>query len=367
MDENEYQDGYFPNIVDTMDATDRKCESCGATMIYDPSKGKLFCEYCGSTRDIEIKAPQILAETDLDKAGDYANHDWGKGTKSIICESCGAESVYDELKIADVCPYCGSTLVPEAGAVDAMAPGGVCGFKVTAKEASAKFTKWIKKRLYAPGIVRKSAKAGAFQGVYLPFWTFDTDTHSYFTARYGIDRTVTVNGKSQTKTDWYTTKGTYDRFFDDVLIPGTKRYDNGIIRQLEPYDTASAVIYKPEYLAGFIAERYSVGLNDAWTSGRDRISSTLNGLIESAIKNEHSADRVDNLKVTTEHSNVKFKYIMLPVWLSSFKYKEKIYNFMVNGQTGKVGGRFPVAKWKVILTVLGVIGLIALIIWLGNR
>lgn len=363
MDKNQYEDGYFPNIVDTMDETDRKCDSCGATMIYDPSKGKLFCEYCGSVRDIETAEKQFLAETDLEKAGDYANHDWGKGTKSVICGSCGAESVYDELQIADVCPYCGSTLVTEAGAPDAMAPGGVCGFRVTVKEASERFTKWIKKRIFAPGIVRKSAKADDFKGVYLPFWTFDSDTYSTYTARYGIDRTVTVNGKRETRTDWYSTRGTYGRFFDDVLIPGTNRYDKDTIRKIKPFDTASAVPYKPEYLAGYFAERYSVGLNDAWKSGRDRISSELEGLITDAIRDEHGADHVESLKVVTEHANVKFKYIMLPVWLSNFKYKEKIYNFMVNGQTGKAGGRYPVAKWKVVLTVLAVLAVIALIVY----
>ena len=37
---------------------------------------------------------------------------------------------------------------------------------------------------------------------------------------------------------------------------------------------------------------------------------------------------------------------MLPIWLSSFRYKEKIYRFMVNGQTGRVGGNAPISPLR---------------------
>ena len=40
-------------------------------------------------------------------------------------------------------------------------------------------------------------------------------------------------------------------------------------------------------------------------------------------------------------------YAMLPVWLFTYKYKDKDYTFMVNGQTGKVVGEPPVSKLKV--------------------
>ena len=52
---------------------------------------------------------------------------------------------------------------------------------------------------------------------------------------------------------------------------------------------------------------------------------------------------------------------MLPVWISSFTYKGKIYQFMVNGQTGKVSGKVPISPWRVLLAVLLGVAVIALI------
>ncbi len=296
-----------------------------------------------------------------------ANHDWGAAKKTVICKSCGAESIYDALQIADVCPYCGSNLVVEAGDTDAMTPGGVCGFAITVKQAGEKFKKWIKHRIFAPKEVRKGTIPDSFKGVYLPYWTFDTETTTSYTARYGKTRTVRINGKTHTHVDWYHTSGVYDKLFDDLLISGTDRYDKTAMSKIEPFDTASGKVYKPEYRAGFAAERYSVGLNAAWKRGRTKINGILQDNVKDYIKRSYHADRVDSLKISTDYKNVKYKYLMLPVWLSSFRYKEKIYNFMVNGQTGKVGGKTPVSVWKVALTVT--IGLIvtAVIVYLLTK
>ena len=346
-----------PTIADTMRETDKHCPSCGAHMHYDPETGMLKCDYCGETRAFEDPNPKRVEEIPIEDAKERESLKWGNSVKSVICKSCGAESIYDELKVSDVCPYCGSNLVVDADAPEAMPPNGVCGFRITVKEAAERFKKWIKRKFFAPNIVRRTAKPDAFSGVYLPYWTFDTDTFSKYTGEYGIDRTVKdSNGNSHTVTDWHRTSGDFDFFIDDLPVPGTERYDKSILSQIQPFDTNNSVPYRPEYIAGFLAERYSVGIDEAWENGKVSAKSLLESRIRSKILNEHHADRVRDLKVETRFSNIKFKYIMLPVWLSSFKYKDKIYNFMVNGQTGKVGGKSPVAAWKVILAII--VGLI---------
>ena len=50
---------------------------------------------------------------------------------------------------------------------------------------------------------------------------------------------------------------------------------------------------------------------------------------------------------------------MLPIWLSSFRYKEKIYRFMVNGQTGRVGGNAPISPLRVTIAVILSLAVIA--------
>ena len=43
----------------------------------------------------------------------------------------------------------------------------------------------------------------------------------------------------------------------------------------EPFRTEENKGYKPEYLAGFAAERYSIGLDSAWGIARKSIKSKL--------------------------------------------------------------------------------------------
>ncbi|MFA6730172.1 MAG: hypothetical protein WCR95_04175 [Eubacteriales bacterium] len=352
-DNNQYQyDNDQIKQAETMRQTDEKCPSCGGAMDFDPKTGMLLCMYCGAVKDFEGDNPEIAMEIDFDLAEDFGSHDWGKEKKSVVCRSCGGESIYDALEISDICPYCGSPLVAEAGYVDAMAPGGVCGFSVSLKDAAAKFKKWIKRRFFAPKAVKKFAEPESFKGVYLPFWTFDTQTTANYTARYGIDRTVTVNGKPRTTTSWYRTSGVYEKAFDDLLVSGTTRYEEKLLSKIEPFNTSQSRVYKPEYIAGFIAERYSVGLNDAWVCGRGKIKKNLEDSIKSHIKRTKHCNKVQSLKFSVNYSELKFKYLLLPVWMSSFRYKDKIYNFLVNGQTGKVGGKTPVSPLRVAVTAI---------------
>ena len=351
--------------VSTLKETDRKCPQCGGTMDFDPATGGLHCPFCDYTEEIKAgsagNGPEKAEELDFASAEQTGNCDWGTEQKTVTCKNCGATSVYDALDVANVCPYCGSNQVMEAAAVDTLAPGGVVPFKVTAKQAGEAFTKWLKKKWFCPGKAKKSAEADSFQGVYLPYWTFDSDTYTTYDAEYGKDRRVRRGKEETTVTDWYRTSGSYSEFIDDELVCGSDRHEKGILHSIEPFDTADNKAYKPEYLAGFVAERYSLGLKDAWEKAKEQIRKKLQNGISSQIRSQHAADHVRNIRMNTRHSNITYKYLMLPIWLSSFEYNGKIYQFMVNGQSGKVGGKSPISVLRVLLAILLVIAIIVLL------
>ncbi|MBQ7841037.1 MAG: hypothetical protein IJ390_11235 [Lachnospiraceae bacterium] len=343
------------NLEKTKRETDRKCPQCGGVMDFDPKTGGLHCPYCDYAE--EIKQEQSgeegpAQELDYASAEKTENCDWGAKKKVVICKACGAESVYDELQIANECPYCGSNQVMEEKNEQTMAPGGVVPFKLTAKEAASKFTSWIKGKLFCPRAAKESAKPGAFKGVYLPYWTFDAHTKSRYEGEYGIDRKVR-RGKDEEEivTDWYSTSGTYVEDFDDELVLASGRYEQSLMSDIEPFNTADNKSYKPEYVAGFIAERYSVGLKEAFEKAKEFIKKKLEANIEDKIRREHHADHSRVKRVETRYSAVTYKYLLLPVWLSSYQYKGKVYHYMVNGQTGKAGGETPTSWLRVVIAV----------------
>lgn len=334
------------------------CTSCGASIEFDPTIGQLKCPYCG--HETEIPSPEneeelVAQEMDFEKAEQTGNFDWGAEKKTIICKSCSAETIYDALQVADSCPYCGSNQVMEASDTNSLAPNGVCVFEVTDKQAGENFHKWIKGKWFMPSEAKRSAKPDSFNGIYVPYWTFDTKTSSRYNAQYGIDRIVKdKEGKERTETDWYNTSGFYQEFIDDHLVSATTRYDRNMMKKVEPFNVLNNKGYRPEYVAGFLSERYSIGLKEGWNQARKEIHDHLHGKITSEIKRDHNADRVRNVKFSTTHDNITYKYLMIPIWLSSFTFKNKIYHFMVNGQTGKVGGDVPTSPLRVTIAVLAV-------------
>ncbi len=341
--------------------TDKKCPNCGATVVFDPAKGCMHCDYCGYTCELpQADAENDICEMDFEAALHTGSFNWGEQKKEVQCKQCGAVTVYDALETAAICPFCGSTSVMPAATENTIAPGAVCPFTVTKDQAGERFTKWLKRKLFAPKKAKKNACPEAFQGIYLPYWTYDTHTTSNFTGRAGYDRTVEDNkGNSRTVTDWKHVSGVYQSFFDDVTVMASKRQADSGVRSCEPFDFSKLVPYSPQVVAGFVAERYSIGLKEGWESAQKKIQSQLSSDISSYIRTHWHADRASSVRFSTLYTNITYKYLLVPTWISSFRYKNKVYQFAVNGQTGKVGGKAPVSVWRVLIAIAIGIGVIA--------
>ncbi len=348
-----------------VDKYDAQCPSCAAPIQFNPATGNLSCAYCGYEEHIpepEKDEDRIAQEISLESATNRKNFDWGTEKKVVICDACAAESVYDALELANVCPYCGSNHVMESSAENSLAPNGICPFEVTSTQADDYFKRWIKGRWFMPNNAKKTAKADAFKGVYLPFWTFDSKTASRYQAQYGINYTTTdKDGKTEVHTRYYPTSGFYQEFIDDELVCATNRHNTSMLQAVAPFDTNNSRAYSKEYLSGYIAERYSIGLEEGWKEAQASMHNHLSSQIEWQIRTQHNADSVRGLHFSTVHSDVTFKYVMLPVWLSSFRYNDKVFQFMVNGQTGKVAGQTPISIIKVTLAIIATILIVAIL------
>jgi hypothetical protein len=159
------------------------------------------------------------------------------------------------------------------------------------------------------------------------------------------------------KISWRFVSGDYSEFFNDVLINASKQVDDNLMKKLEPFNLNELLQYKPEFLSGFLAERYSVSLGEGW----GKASQIIDGEIRQGIVRQIAADEVRNLNTNTSHYDVKYKHILLPIWISAYTYRGKVFHYMVNGQTGEVQGKSPVSPLKVCLTILGALAAIALV------
>ena len=324
-----------------------KCPSCGADMIYDAESGKLLCEHCGTQKEIAGKTSEELDFERLltDKGG------W-KESHVFRCENCGAQEVLDKNEIAKQCPFCGATNIVETSELPDIRPNAVVPFRVAIKDAASAVKTWVRKRLFAPQKFRKSAKPKKMQGVYMPAFSFDSQTYSYYTAVLGKHYYVTrrVNGKTvqERRTRYFTVSGNFDMFFDDVLIQASGSIDQKSLNKLQPFQTNDSREYTGAYLSGYTATQNSKSGLECWEEAKDVIS----GRLRSAILSRYVYDEVSSFRISTQYTGITFKYILLPVYVGHCKWHTKIYNFFVNGLNGKVTGKAPVSPLKVIITIL---------------
>ena len=342
------------------ESTDRfACPSCGGNMSFDADTQTLACPYCDNKIVIAGKEGDIN-EYDLESAVDEQAGDWGCEKRVIRCEGCGAQTVLDTAGVAQFCSFCGSSHIVKDEKSAGIAPESIIPFKISAKKAVECFSAWIKKRYFAPNALKTEHQTQRLTGVYIPCWTYDSDTYSTYTGEGGTYYYETVtdwveeNGKRKAvtrrvrKIRWWPASGTYSQYFDDVLINASKKIDETLMNKLEPFDLGDLVQYKPEYLSGFLAERYTIGVKEGWEKAKDNIK----GVIRNGVIEKINADEVRNLRINTSYQNVKYKHILIPVWISAYKYRNKLYQYMVNAQTGEVQGRAPVSPWKVAVAVI---------------
>ncbi len=347
------------------------CPSCGGGMVFDPSTQALSCLYCGNKIEIKKQEGEIQ-EYNIDSVDEMDSADWGNDIRTIHCNSCGAETVLKEENIAQFCVFCGSSHIVKQEEISGIKPESLVPFKIGKERAKEFFKKWIKGKFFAPKKVKDSHKLDKLTGVYIPHWTYDSDTYSSYTGEKGtyyyVTRTQVVNGKRVQKRErrirWQYVSGAYDKYYNDVLVNASRHVDAQIMSKIEPFNLEGLEHYEPEYLSGFTAQRYTVGLDEGWEVARHEI----NNSIYSGVVRKIGGDQVRNVHINTSYKNILFKHILLPVWMSSYSFKGKIYRFMVNGQTGEVQGNSPISPIKVALTVLISLGVIGgIVAFLVNR
>lgn len=339
-----------------------KCQGCGSNMVFNPDDQVLECPYCGTKK--QFGQTIFAKENDL-MNGLYNSPQWTMEDAVVFgCENCGAKVVLKQGESAAFCPFCGTSHVRKTEELAGIKPHAVIPFAFGEKKGIEYSVNWAKKRFFAPNKFKKNIKTDNVKGVYMPCFTFDSQTTSYYEGRIGETRTRVVgsgkNRRTQTYVVWRNIRGTFRNAYDDLLVSAGSKFSQKELEKVSPFGTNQSRVYEEEFLLGFMAYHYDSELSDCWENAKTKIDADL----RNRILAQYHHDRVAYLNVSTTHENVKYKYIMLPIYVGNYKYGKKVYNFFVNGSTGKVYGKTPVSFWKVFFTVLGGLGLIGLIIYL---
>lgn len=351
------------NIVNVL------CTGCRGNMVYSPDKQMLECPQCGSTRPIPTANDKVV-ENDFGTALNLSASQTGfdAQSKDFKCSACGSVTSFPADTVSFECPFCGSKNVdPAAHESRVIRPAALIPFKVNKKTAVEKFKDWIGSGWFHPNDLKKRASMDRMHGVYLPYWTYDAMTYSHWTADagyyyYTTETYTDSNGRTQTRqvrhVRWVPVSGYHEYFFDDVLVVASHGVQQRMAEKVMPFQLGELVNYDPQFMLGMEAEVYQKDVQQGFTVAEGIMASEL----ERQIVQQIPGDTHRFLNINTRKSNITFKHILLPSWISSYTYKNKVYQFLVNGQTGAIGGDKPLSFWKIFFTVLAVVA-VGVLIW----
>lgn len=356
------------------------CPSCGADLLFEPVDGVLTCPYCGhkeaipqSTKQVEEQSFELHLRIRPEQMAQLAAN-----ALEVQCQSCGAKSIFTPPEVAGRCEFCGVQIVVQPRSADPiLTPGGLLPFCITQQQASAELREWLSSRWFAPNGLKRFAQPEAIHGVYIPFWTYDTNTTTDYTGQRGehyfetetyYERDAQGNQVARTRqvmrTRWYPASGTVTAFFNDVLIPATLSLQPNRLAALEPWDLTELRPYDPAFLSGFKAQRYQVDLQQGFEHAKQVVAPE----IEREVRSDIGGDVQTISSLATDYSEITFKHLLLPVYAGAYRFNEKIFQIVVNGRTGEIQGERPYSAWKIALLVVSIlIGVLILALVFGDR
>ena len=325
---------------------ENRCPACKASISYNAKLGKWKCEYCGSEFTLEEMQKNSDNASTKEKNAKNIQVDNYDGYINYRCESCGAEIITDDQTAATFCVYCGNTAILQSKLSGKFAPSKIIPFKKEKDDAIKAFKSLSKGRPLIPKNFNNEENIEKIRGIYIPFFLYDINVSGDIVMDGKTVETWTVGRTHYTKTNTFqvTRGGSMD--FSNVPIDASTRFDNAIMNTIEPFDYKDMVEYNHAYLSGFYAEKYDEDPEKLYPEVSDRTLTTARGVLRDDAR-MYSSKIITSDGLVAKGKNSE--YALLPVWMVNVKYKDKMYIFAMNGQTGEFIGNIPLDTKKTII------------------
>ena len=307
-----------------------RCNRCDALL----DEEDLFCANCGA------EAPQRTAEAVI-AGSEIATH-------SFQCDGCGASMSYDAHAQDLRCPFCGSQRMTSQKETRTLAAKTVVPFEIDAASAQRTLRQWLGSSFWRPSDLAQQAVVEKLSQVFVPYWVFEAHTLTYWT---GDSSQVPWGARG----DWCPHFGHHRSRYAGVLVGASRALTPAETQQLCPFDISRGVSRQSIDLEPFTTERFVVQRKYARPLARGSIES-----LERDACAKFIPGRSRNVKVNVRLEGLQSTPVLLPVWIMAYRYKDQVYRFLINGQSGRHHGQAPFSYWKLAL-ILGAFGAVALL------
>lgn len=367
-----------------MSVISHKCPNCGSAVNYDAKTGSVRCVSCNSEftneemkqyqdkiksesttdEDEEMDPEQVKVATlakieeieetqkGVEWDGDAGyTEDVDGGVVEYRCPSCGGGIIADHSVSATKCPYCDNPALLTENLSGMLKPEIVIPFKIPREEVKKALYKFYKKKILLPKKFKEENHIEDVAGIYVPFWLYDADINAKYMFEATRVRSWSDGSYDYTETSYYDVYRDADMSFSQIPVDGSEKMDDNMMDSIEPFDYADNTDFDGMYVAGFMAEKYTVDHKEAAPRANLRIENSAEDFCrETAYGYDGVLAKSGGVTKTSEGS---VKYALLPVWQLHTKYKDKTYVFAMNGQTGKFVGKLPIDKVKLAMWTVG--------------
>ena len=337
-----------------------KCPNCGGPLNYDIETQKWACRFCLGSFDLSaLKGHEDLPEASGVSSGGFGG---AEAVQEFVCPSCGGAIVSDQQTVATYCVYCKNPTILAGRLQDGERPEWILPFRITKEGVTEILEKAMKNRPLMPKVFRETLGEGEVNGLYVPYWLYDLHLESQITGQGKRVSSWQDQKYRYTKTDvFHVERGGAVRY-RHVPADASKRLDDRSMQNIEPFDEQAMVDFDMRYLSGHFAERYDIKAEEAFPAVYQRVTEAWEQemIRDTTYSSFQIRSRNHRYRERQNH------YAMMPVWIFSVKYRDKLYRFLVNGQTGKLTGKLPVDGRKLgiwlVGSFLGAWGLLSLLL-----
>lgn len=158
----------------------------------------------------------------------------------------------EEHTSATQCPYCDSYLIFNERVEGAYEPKVIIPFQLGKETCKKSIREKFKKNLFAPTDFLSEVRLNGMQGVYVPYWLYNYDTHCVFEGDGVKVRTWTSGNTQYTETSHYRIDRDMDIKFRRIPVDASEKMPDDVMDLMEPYNYKMLTEFKPEYMSGFM-------------------------------------------------------------------------------------------------------------------
>ena len=347
-----------------------KCPCCHGAINFDSGIQKMKCPYCDTEFDVEALKEQdeVLQEDDLQWDTEGQQWDESDEMRRYVCNFCGGEILTEATTAATSCPYCDNPVVMSGNLAGDLRPDYVIPFKLDKEAAKKALQEHLQGKRLLPNVFKQENHIDEIKGVYVPFWLFAADADADVRFHGKKVRSWSSGNTTYTETSHYRITRAGSLGFDNVPVDGSSKMPDDLMESLEPFHMDEAVDFQTAYLAGYLADKYDVSVEESIQRANERIKRSAEEAMRNTV-NGYTSVETESSFVSCRHG--KSRYALYPVWLLHTTWNGQKFTFAMNGQTGKFVGNLPMDRtkfWSWLIGLgIGCAGVAYGLAWLINR